>query len=619
MNYGLCNMKKILFIIFVFGLFFNTGAQIKIGGSKNLNSVRYCETTQLTFNQALNLIVFTHRVDFSKSLGSGTYEASFSTDFGATWDSALTIFNNQATRYPNGVVLNFANNRNYDTAIWAVCGPFTNGTSSAPYDGWDSAAFGSIFFSGSDTSQSFLGNSMPGVINEDEARISYMSSSNDSTVHSIGDGFTYNSGTTKGTTYTGASLNTGKWNTVTNSLNCTQTKFQPHFQSFPPDTLPEDTNAEMLTPSGTAWSLDGKTGYVVLWGNLDSSGYDFHSEQPIVYVTTNSGNSWNMEPLHDFINDSIMSPYLYPTSSYDHPYLPYWDIVSYEQEGEDAYDLAVDSLNTLHIIGAVRSASSTSPDSVGYTYSYYPRSRRTIFDVTYSPNGYSSTRYIDTIHALPWDSANGVVNNWFLVAFSARVQVSSNPNRSKIFAVWEDDVSSGTPWLEKPDIFGEGYDIRTKKSTYKQLTNTGTNYFLMVSDNAKEGNGADSIPCVVVQEPSASNNSGLPIEYLYLNNVSFNEYLGIQPLTNNTFTVSPNYPNPFNKSTEFTIQLQNESVVSIDVFNMVGQKIWSRQPQKMNPGSQVITLNGTSLESGVYFCRVTISNQSVTLKMVVAK
>lgn len=609
-----------------------SGAGIHCGGAENVNSIRYANLTQVTYNQELNLIVFTHRLDWTKVNGNvpldGAYEASISKDFGNTWDTSLVLYWADSTRFPNGVIMNFAGNKTIDKAVWAVNGPATKYPTgiSPPYNGWDSVAFGSVFFDSSHVTQSYLANGAKGVVIESNGEVEYMSTSSDSTVHSIGDGYRIDAAGNL-TVYTGASLNTGKWNSTNNDFNWSQTKFQPRFISV--DSVPYiyDSTAEFRLPSGTAWSLDGKTGYVVLFGNLDSAGYNYVSYQPIVYVTTNSGKSWKML-LHSFRNDTVMENYLYPTVD-SSVLLPYWDIEGNYLGAEDDYDLTVDSLNNLHLIGAVQAAYSTNPDSAGYIYAMLPASARTIFDVTYNSNGFTGTRYIDSIHGLPWIIAGGgsEINNWTndangYVSFGARVQVSTNANRSKIFAIWLDDIQSGSDSIELPDIFGQGWSIKSKSiicGGVQQFTNTGLNFLLDVSDYAKESSdGADSIPCVIVETPGSPNDGTEPLNFLYLNNIAFCGVAGIPTIANNAITVS-NYPNPFNKTTTLSINLKNSCKVSVDVYNIIGEKVLSISPQNMNSGNHLITINGASFDSGVYFCNVIADNQSTTLKMAVVK
>src|SRR4029077_19254535 len=134
-------------------------------------------------DQNTGLIVMTHREDHSKAYGSGAYEPSFSTNMGASWDSKLVIFAHHTDRYPNGVIFNPAGNTNPKLATVIVCGPQTNGTN------WVATEFGGIGIDSSRMSDSLFTNGTNGYT-QNNGNLSFMSSSDDSTIHVMGEGFT---------------------------------------------------------------------------------------------------------------------------------------------------------------------------------------------------------------------------------------------------------------------------------------------------------------------------------------------------------------------------------------------------------------------------------------------
>ncbi len=93
-----------------------------------------------------------------------------------------------------------------------------------------------------------------------------------------------------------------------------------------------------------------------------------------------------------------------------------------------------------------------------------------------------------------------------------------------------------------------------------------------------------------------------------------------------TFTLSQNYPNPFNPVT--TIEFynpENRSIdVTLDVFNILGQKVISLFEGKANPGVNVVNWEGTESSgqpaaSGIYFYRLKAESFTETRKMVLLK
>lgn len=74
----------------------------------------------------------------------------------------------------------------------------------------------------------------------------------------------------------------------------------------------------------------------------------------------------------------------------------------------------------------------------------------------------------------------------------------------------------------------------------------------------------------------------------------------------NGFKLNGNYPNPFNPSTSISFDLAEASDVSVEIFNMIGQKVMSIPVQRLAAGSnQNLRVEAGSLTSGIYIYRVT--------------
>jgi|WetSurMetagenome_2_1015567.scaffolds.fasta_scaffold17208_2 hypothetical protein len=66
-----------------------------------------------------------------------------------------------------------------------------------------------------------------------------------------------------------------------------------------------------------------------------------------------------------------------------------------------------------------------------------------------------------------------------------------------------------------------------------------------------------------------------------------------------------NYPNPFNPSTTISFRLREASVVSISVFNMLGQQVATLvSGEEFEQGIQTVDFAATTLASGAYFYRI---------------
>ena len=85
-----------------------------------------------------------------------------------------------------------------------------------------------------------------------------------------------------------------------------------------------------------------------------------------------------------------------------------------------------------------------------------------------------------------------------------------------------------------------------------------------------------------------------------------------------SFAVSNVYPNPFNPSTSFKIDLPQSGSIYIDIFNSIGKRI-SSQKREFSAGYHMQTLDLSSNSSGIYFVRVSFNNEIVTKKMLLLK
>jgi len=67
------------------------------------------------------------------------------------------------------------------------------------------------------------------------------------------------------------------------------------------------------------------------------------------------------------------------------------------------------------------------------------------------------------------------------------------------------------------------------------------------------------------------------------------------------FELCQNFPNPFNPVTEIRFQIPQPTLVTLEVFNVMGEKISSLADQLMPAGRYTLKFDGTELASGVYF------------------
>lgn len=84
------------------------------------------------------------------------------------------------------------------------------------------------------------------------------------------------------------------------------------------------------------------------------------------------------------------------------------------------------------------------------------------------------------------------------------------------------------------------------------------------------------------------------------------------------YVLSAAYPNPFNPSTSFSLKVDEQQQVSVEVFNMLGQRVQTLFEGVMEDGeTKTFQFDAGDLPSGIYLYRVTgqefVATRHITL------
>jgi len=85
------------------------------------------------------------------------------------------------------------------------------------------------------------------------------------------------------------------------------------------------------------------------------------------------------------------------------------------------------------------------------------------------------------------------------------------------------------------------------------------------------------------------------------------------------FILAPNYPNPFNPYTKITFIIPKPEYVTIEVHNIIGQKIKSFLNRQMSAGNHEVEFNGQNLSAGIYFYKIEAGDIQDVKKMVLLR
>ncbi|MGA3245285.1 MAG: T9SS type A sorting domain-containing protein [Bacteroidota bacterium] len=83
--------------------------------------------------------------------------------------------------------------------------------------------------------------------------------------------------------------------------------------------------------------------------------------------------------------------------------------------------------------------------------------------------------------------------------------------------------------------------------------------------------------------------------------------------------LAQNYPNPFNPSTNIQFSVPSRSRVTIQIFNILGQKYTTVTDQEYPAGRHVVVWTPRGASSGVYYCRMIVGKNVQTKKMILLK
>jgi len=86
-----------------------------------------------------------------------------------------------------------------------------------------------------------------------------------------------------------------------------------------------------------------------------------------------------------------------------------------------------------------------------------------------------------------------------------------------------------------------------------------------------------------------------------------------------TFYLGQNYPNPFNPSTTIRYGLAAQTHVSLEVYNLLGQKVATLVSGEQPAGTHEVVFEDNSLSSGLYLYRLQAGQYTETRKLMLLR
>lgn len=172
-------------------------------------------------------------------------------------------------------------------------------------------------------------------------------------------------------------------------------------------------------------------------------------------------------------------------------------------------------------------------------------------------------------------------------------------------------------WITATEINNMGFDVERSLTPF--LSNGEGEWEKIGFVN---GNGTST----QVQTYTFTDNNSVNGKSLYrLKQIDFDgsfEYSNIVEVEFGLLTeyiLEQNYPNPFNPVTKITYSLPNEGLVTIKLYDVLGNEVATLVNETKTSGKYEVEFNASGLSSGMYFYKLEVGNYSDIKKMIVLR
>jgi len=571
-----------------------------VSSSSNLFGIFNTDQRVVSAIPGANMVVFGNRAGGSFGATGNDLRVAYSTDYGANFTNfVINPETGSNFRYPSTIVYNPEGNTDPENMFVIYTGPFTDAA------GWKGQFYGSCRIGGTDKVTTLENNEPTVYLNHTNIGLT---ATPDGHIHVASARLNGNE-----TTYTqaGWEVLNGIFNSATNQVD-----WETNRVIIQPELLEEGR----IDATRMVFSPDGSVGY--LFGTAVDADLDYNPygvEWPVIYKTTDHGVTWEKTEPFDFSEINTFYEYLWPTRANLDVVVPRFYNKWAAPENQANNGATVDINGNLHIAGLIRSTNSIHPDSLNYFYTEEPLM---VFDLFMNGDGTWNAQFVDSLRS------EGL-EDYLTVSLDQRIAMSRNADGSKVFVTWADTDPAlwggGVTTNMQPDLFIWGYDVTNQHYTapvnVTMLSDYwGDNFWLHVSDYVLTEGAAYHIPVSTSINGATEND---PVTHQFFSGPGFTEadfVLISTPDINApaaSISVSQNYPNPFNGLSQVDVTLAKTSAVSLEVYNLVGQKVSEIPSKTYQAGKCSLIIDSKGLKAGVYTFAVIANGEKVTRKMIV--
>ena len=207
-----------------------------------------------------------------------------------------------------------------------------------------------------------------------------------------------------------------------------------------------------------------------------------------------------------------------------------------------------------------------------------------------------------------------------IISASTSIQtINSGDNLTRNLTIYHTNSTiSGTVTLDgnSPNMNLEMIAIVADTGYVRTYTDYDGNYTFNVSDKLFNYNISLGQPLLNYSEYSLTAHPGdTGVDF----NFTFTDVEQEQSNIPDAFSLSQNFPNPFNPTTTIKYKLKETSKVQLEVFNVLGNEIETLINTQKPAGNYEVTWNAVNLPSGIYFYQLQTNSFTDTKKMVLLK
>jgi len=154
--------------------------------------------------------------------------------------------------------------------------------------------------------------------------------------------------------------------------------------------------------------------------------------------------------------------------------------------------------------------------------------------------------------------------------------------------------------VSKEQTFAAIFKSATTSDTLKSISGhaKGDLYYWRVQATSFAGAGPWSdVQSFIADVTSVKEEEGIPTEY----------------------SISQNYPNPFNPTTTINFALPKTALTKISIYDLLGREIRALVNKELKAGYHEMSIDASSLTSGIYFYRIQSGNFIQTKKMILMR